>query len=67
LTPQPQNQVPNRVGIGAPLASASPLPSRNMSNSGSATAKLAPRIIPCSKLRLDHLLIVLFLPTDLQF
>ena len=52
FTPQPQNHVPKRVGIGDPVAAiASPLPSRNRSRQGSATATDAPRSIPLITLR----------------
>src|SRR5690349_15960436 len=51
--PQPQNQVPKRVGIGAPVAAmASPLPSRKQSRIGSATPTAAPFNMPLRTLRL---------------
>src|SRR5687768_15744760 len=60
LQPQAQNQVPNRVGIGAPVAAiASPLVSRKPSRIGSATVTAAPLSTPLRKLRLVQLAIAL--------
>src|SRR4051794_22182405 len=51
LMPRPQPQVPNRIGIGAPLANAVPLVLRKKSNIGRLTATAAPFNIPRSTRR----------------
>src|SRR5690348_4118751 len=58
--PSPQNQLPKRVGSGAPVsASAVPLSLSRQSNSGSATVTAPPASIPRSARRLVHSLVPL--------
>ncbi len=51
VCPSPQNQVPNRIGMGAPDASAVPLSFRKKSSIGSPTATIPPPIVPRRNLR----------------
>jgi hypothetical protein len=55
--PSPQNQVPKRIGIGAPEASAVPLSLRKQFSSGNATETAAPSNTPRNTRRLVSLLI----------
>src|SRR5262245_18294706 len=50
--PRPQNHVPNRIGMGAPDANASPLAFRWQLRKGNATVTAAPPSIPRNTERL---------------